>query len=192
MGFVEEPNASAWPTNVPSCFSALADLVTRGSQCRAFLPEPVGKPHIEQMLAAAQMTSSWCNTQPWHVTIASGAALDRLRTALSGNFDSLRRLFGAPHVLLVHTRREMGVYATLDCGLYLATAMLAAQALGMSMAPEPALARHGELIGDLFGMPEETAFVAGATFGFPDPRSPFNANAAKREETSGQVTWASV
>ena len=43
------------------------------------------------------------------------------------------RLFGAPHVAIVTTDRSLGVYGAVDCGLYLATLMLAAQALGVGL-----------------------------------------------------------
>ena len=43
------------------------------------------------MLAAAQRTPSWCNSQPWHVIVTSGHGTERLRTAL---VDAVRS--GAP------------------------------------------------------------------------------------------------
>ena len=42
--------------------------------CRAFKPEPVPRATIERVLAAAQKTASWCNSQPWQVTIFSDEA----------------------------------------------------------------------------------------------------------------------
>ena len=61
----------------------LLDTWLRGRRsCRAFTPEPVPRATIERMLTLAQRTASWNNVQPWEVTIASGAACDRLRAAL--------------------------------------------------------------------------------------------------------------
>lgn len=42
--------------------------------CRAFKPDSVPRAVIERVLAAAQKTASWCNSQPWQVTIVSGDA----------------------------------------------------------------------------------------------------------------------
>lgn len=60
-------------------FEALA----RGRRSvRAFRRQPVERALIERLAAIAATTPSSCNTQPWTLHIASGAALERLRTAL--------------------------------------------------------------------------------------------------------------
>jgi nitroreductase len=51
--------------------------------CRGFRPDPVPRPVIERILALAQRTPSWCNAQPWHVVVTSGAATERFREACS-------------------------------------------------------------------------------------------------------------
>lgn len=56
-------------------------LATRHS-CRAFLPTPVPRETQQAILRTAQRTASWCNSQAWQVSIASGAATERLRAAL--------------------------------------------------------------------------------------------------------------
>lgn len=66
----------------PSETETLARLLVDRFSCRAFLPDPVPEDLIDQMLAIAQMSPSWCNTQPWQVTIISGDATERFRTAL--------------------------------------------------------------------------------------------------------------
>jgi len=45
--------------------------------CRAFKPDPVPREIIERVLTAAQKTASWCNSQPWQVTIFSGDAVKK-------------------------------------------------------------------------------------------------------------------
>jgi nitroreductase len=49
-------------------------LLSARYSCRAFKPDPVPHATIERVLAAAQQTASWCNSQPWQVTIFSGDA----------------------------------------------------------------------------------------------------------------------
>ncbi len=56
-------------------------LATRYS-CRAYKPEPVPRAVIERIVHAAQRTASWCNSQPWHATIMSGAETEKFRKAM--------------------------------------------------------------------------------------------------------------
>ena len=157
----------------------LEDLLGERFSCRAFRPDPVPRATIERILAAAQKTASWCNSQPWRLEIASGAATEKFRELIygvassgrpnSGDFPFPREyrgvylerrresgfqlynslgiprgdkvgyakqalenfnFFGAPHVAIVHTDEALGVYGAIDCGGYLMSFMLAAQALG--------------------------------------------------------------
>ncbi|MGN7780663.1 nitroreductase [Mycolicibacterium sp. 22603] len=63
--------------------SALADLMYHRWSCRGFLPDDVPRAVIEQIVDIARRTPSWCNTQPWHLHITSGAATDTFRTSLA-------------------------------------------------------------------------------------------------------------
>lgn len=56
-------------------------ILTRRS-VRAFLPEPVPQPVLNRIFEVAQSAPSNCNVQPWRIYVASGAARDRLKTAL--------------------------------------------------------------------------------------------------------------
>ena len=71
----------------------LDDLLARRHSCRAFLPRPVDDAVIATLLATAQRTASWCNSQPWEVVVTSGEATERLRRgfmarAATGRMDS--------------------------------------------------------------------------------------------------------
>lgn len=57
-------------------------LVRRRRSVRAFRADPVDPALIARAVEIAAATPSSCNTQPWRLHIASGAALDRLRSAL--------------------------------------------------------------------------------------------------------------
>ena len=59
--------------------AVLEELLASRYSCRAFLPQPVPRPIIDRILTAAQRTASWCNSQPWQIVIASGAAKERFR-----------------------------------------------------------------------------------------------------------------
>lgn len=60
-------------------------LLASRYSCRAFKPESVPRNLIERVLSAAQKTASWCNSQPWQVTILSGGAARALGEALYAN-----------------------------------------------------------------------------------------------------------
>jgi nitroreductase len=60
----------------------LDKLLSERHSCRAFSSRQVPRETMEKFLSIAQRTASWCNSQPWHVKITSGAATDRFRAAL--------------------------------------------------------------------------------------------------------------
>lgn len=59
-------------------------LLSARFSCRAFKPQPVPRPIIERVLRAAQRTASWCNSQPWQVTVFSGRATREFADLLYG------------------------------------------------------------------------------------------------------------
>ena len=69
-------------------FDALARTLDARWTCRQFLPDQVPQPTIERLLAVAQRTPSWCNTQPWQVVVTGGTATDRFRKALLEHVES--------------------------------------------------------------------------------------------------------
>lgn len=76
-------DAAPTPVSVRDGDAAAFDrIMSARHSCRAFRPDPVPRATIEAILATAQKTASWNNTQPWQVTIASGAARDRFRAAM--------------------------------------------------------------------------------------------------------------
>jgi len=84
------------------------------------------------------------------------------------------RLFGAPHVALVTTEAELGVYGAVDCGLYVSNFMLAAGSLGVATIAQAALASYPDFIRGHFGLPAERKMVCGISFGFADETHPIN------------------
>jgi nitroreductase len=65
-----------------SSIELVEQLLSARYSCRAFKPEPVPRATIDRVLAAAQKTASWCNSQPWQVTILSGSAAKSFATAM--------------------------------------------------------------------------------------------------------------
>ncbi len=76
--------------------------------------------------------------------------------------------FGAPHVAIITTAEELGVYGAVDCGLYVDTFMLAAQALGLATIAQAALARRSDVVRRHFELGDDRRVVCGISFGYPD------------------------
>ncbi|MBN8939847.1 MAG: nitroreductase family protein [Rhizobiales bacterium] len=62
--------------------AVFARLLTARHSCRAFTSDPVPRVTIEAILATAQKTASWNNTQPWQVIVTGGAATERFRALM--------------------------------------------------------------------------------------------------------------
>jgi nitroreductase len=216
----------------------LEQLLSQRFSCRAFLPEPVPRAGIDRILSAAQKTASWCNSQPWRIEIASGAAAKHFREVMyaaassgkpnSGDFPFPREyrgvylerrresgfqlynslgiprgdkaayarqalenfnFFGAPHVAIVHTDEALGVYGAIDCGGYVTSFMLAAQALGVATVPQAALAFHSQVVRDHFGLGDERKVVCGISFGYPDRAHKANSYRTTRAAINDVVTF---
>ena len=219
--------------------ATVLDGLLRGRHsCRAFLPGQVERTVIEQLLALAQRTPSWCNTQPWHVVLTSGDATARLADALfqhaasgadeapdipfppgyQGVYLDRRRVcgyqlygalgiergdraraaaqarenfrfFGAPHFALVTTDAALGPYGAIDCGGYVSTFLLAAQALGLGAIPQAAVAGYSPWLRDYFALPAGRSVVCGISFGFPDTAHPANSFRTERAGLDDAVQW---
>ncbi|HEY1092812.1 MAG TPA: nitroreductase [Burkholderiaceae bacterium] len=63
-----------------------AALLTRHS-LRAFLPKPVPREMVEEILRIASHAPSGTNTQPWQVHVLTGAALARLSARILAAYD---------------------------------------------------------------------------------------------------------
>ena len=57
----------------------LNNLLEQRYSCRAFLDKEVPKEIIFNILSCAQKVPSWCNAQPWEVSIISGERLEALK-----------------------------------------------------------------------------------------------------------------
>jgi nitroreductase len=135
----------------------LEELLAERYSCRAFKAEPVPRPTIERILRAAQRTASWCNSQPWQVIIASGAAKERFRKEIyakassgaadDGDFPFPREYRG----VYLARRRESGfqLYNTLGIarGDKMAYARQALENFNFFGAPHVAVIHTDEALG---------------------------------------------
>ena len=146
----------------------LEELLAERYSCRAFLDRPVPRPIIDRVLAAAQRTASWCNSQPWQVVIASGAAKERFREAIyaeassgaaeDGDFSFPREYRG----VYLERRRESGfqLYNTLGIarGDKSAYAKQALENYNFFGAPHVAIIHTDEALG-IYGAIDCGAYV---------------------------------
>ncbi|AXI43120.1 nitroreductase [Sulfitobacter sp. SK011] len=63
-------------------YDTLTDILKSRYSCRAFRPDPVPDDVITQIITAARHVPSWCNAQPWQVTITKGAATETFRDVM--------------------------------------------------------------------------------------------------------------
>jgi nitroreductase len=73
-------------TDAAATRAAEAAITSRHS-IRAFLPTPVPRATIEEILAVASRAPSGTNTQPWHVYVLTGESLKSLSTKLVAAYD---------------------------------------------------------------------------------------------------------
>jgi len=84
------------------------------------------------------------------------------------------RLFGAPHVAIITIPAQLGPYAAVDAGGFIASFLLSAHAHGVAAAPQAALARHARFVRGYFGIPDEQIMVCGISFGYAEAGHPVN------------------
>jgi nitroreductase len=74
-------------TTTTAATQAVDDAITSRHSIRAFLPAPVPRQTIEDILRVAARAPSGTNTQPWKVRVLTGAAKQRLSAAIRAAFD---------------------------------------------------------------------------------------------------------
>ncbi|MFG1792073.1 nitroreductase [Nocardia sp. NPDC049149] len=118
------------------------------------------------------------------VGIAKGDYAQSMRQTVR-NFE----LFDAPHVAIVTTEADLGVYGAVDCGLYIGNFLLGAQSLGLGAAAQAALASFAPFLHSYFDIPEHRRVVAGISFGYPDNAHPINGFRTTRADLDQVATW---
>lgn len=68
----------------PALADSFSCVMRRRKSVRAFLRQPVPRPLLERVFSVAGHAPSNCNTQPWVVHVASGTALETLRSQIPG------------------------------------------------------------------------------------------------------------
>lgn len=97
--------------------------------------------------------------------------------------------FGAPHVAIVTTERDLGAYGMVDCGVYVAAFILAAQSLGVATIPQAALAAVAPAIRRVLELPDNRMVVCGISFGYAEDAHRANGFRTSRAAITDSMTW---
>jgi len=124
----------------------------------------------------------------WQLYDAVGVAKgDREASAVQQrrNFE----FFDAPHLALISTPRTLGPYGVLDCGLYIQSFLLAAEALGLGAIVQAAIAARAPALREWFAVPPDHDILVGISFGYPDLSHPSTGYYTEREDLATTVRW---
>ena len=81
------------PNREPLGLAAIVDAaITSRRAIRAFLPDPVPRDVLEDILRVASRAPSGTNTQPWNVYVLTGPALKRLSAQILAIYDDPEQL----------------------------------------------------------------------------------------------------
>ena len=92
-----------------------------------------------------------------------------------------QRFFGAPAALFCYVDRVMGLPQWADLGMYLQTAMLLFQEVGVDTCAQESWIRWHTTVSEFVGAPEELMMFCGMAIGYKDPDAPVNSLFADRE-----------
>lgn len=169
---------------------ALNSLASRGS-CRRFRPDPVERPVLETLCAAALCAPSKSDLQQRDILIVTDPVLlGNLKTLLSAQ----DWIADAPAmvVFLANNRRQRQIQtwqeqpfpndhldaffnASVDAGIALAFFMMAAESTGLGCCPISTIRNHLEAVKDLLNLPDHVFPVAGMAVGHPAQTSKISA-----------------
>jgi nitroreductase len=96
--------------------------------------------------------------------------------------------FGAPHVAVITTDRDQGVYGAIDCGGYVANVLHAATSLGVATIPQAAIAMHSSHVHEHLSIPDDRMVVCAISFGYADTEHPVNGFRTSRATVEDAVT----
>lgn len=97
--------------------------------------------------------------------------------------------FGAPHVAIITTDRDLGVYGAVDCGGYVANLVNAAHDAGVASVPQAALAFYSAEVKRFLDLPEDRMVLCGVSLGYADLAHPANSFRTERATVDDAVTF---
>ncbi|MFJ9543932.1 nitroreductase [Streptomyces sp. NPDC101225] len=99
------------------------------------------------------------------------------------------RFFGAPHVAVLTIHEELGAYALVDVGAYIATFCYVAQAAGAATIVQAAPAMYSDALREVLQIPAEQRIVCTISLGYADKQHPANGFRTGRADLKHVVEW---
>ena len=99
------------------------------------------------------------------------------------------RAFGAPVLMLVHTKKYMGPPQWSDIGMWLQTIMLLLREEGLDSCAQEAWAVYSKQVRAAVSIPDDHIFFCGMAIGYRDPDAPVNIFDVARAPLSEAVDW---
>lgn len=99
------------------------------------------------------------------------------------------RLFGAPHLAVISSDAALGTHGVMDCGGWVMTFMLAAEAAGVATLAQAALAAWPDVLRRHLPIDPDHRIICGISFGYEDPTQPANRFRTTRAPLDEVVTW---
>lgn len=84
------------------------------------------------------------------------------------------QFFGAPSAIFCQIDRQMGAAQWADCGMFLQSFMLLAEAAGLATCPQACWASYPETIGRFLGTPDNLMLFCAVAIGYADEAHPIN------------------
>jgi nitroreductase len=159
--------------------------------CRAFRPDPVPDAVITQIVSTARHVPSWCNAQPWQVSITKGAATDGFRARML----EIATAGTAPTPDLAWPKGYSGAYGDRrrTCGFQLY------EAVGIEKSDRKA--RQDQMLRNyalfdaphvaILHTPEDRLVLCAISFGYADMDNPANRFRTERAEAADIIDWKS-
>lgn len=97
--------------------------------------------------------------------------------------------FDAPHVAVLTSTAALGVYAAIDCGVWLGHFLLGAQSLGLGTIAQAAPTAFSPFLHDHFSIPADRQIVCCVALGYPDPDEAANKFRTTRAPIEDAIRW---
>ncbi len=167
--------------------SPTIDLIHEHGSVRKYRAEPVPAALVEQIVAAAQRTSTSSNLQMWSVVAATDPAVRRSLSEVAGqghvaqapvvfvwcaDLSRLDRACELRSYTQVSEYVENFLLAAVDAAIASQTAALAAESLGLGICYIGALRNDPGRVVELLNLPRLVFPLVGMTMGYPDGQPP--------------------
>ena len=97
------------------------------------------------------------------------------------------KFFGAPHVAIVTSESDLGPYGSMDCGGFIATFTIVAQAKGIATIAQASVTGYAQTIRKYFQIPKNRLIQTAISFGYSDDLNPINHFRTEREKSENVV-----